>query len=52
MNQSANMDHLGFHEITKKAMLHSVRKFMTLPKGSKIKNIPMDKIIKVLEGKK
>lgn len=45
------MDQLGFHEITKKAMLHSVGKIMTLPKGSKMKNIPMDKIISALQEK-
>ena len=36
---------LGFSEITKKAMLHSVAKIMTIPKGAAMKNIPMDKII-------
>lgn len=43
------MDQLGFHDITKKAMLQSVGKFMTLPKGAKMKNIPMEKIIVTLQ---
>ena len=38
------MVELGFSEITKKAMLHSVGRMMTLPKGSEMKGIPMDKI--------
>jgi len=32
---------LGFTEITKKTMLHSVGKIMTIPKGAKMKNISM-----------
>lgn len=40
---------LGFKEVTKKAMLNSMGKIMTLPKGLKIKNIPMDKIISALK---
>lgn len=39
------MVELGFSEITKKAMLHSVGRMMTLPKGSEMKGIPMDKIV-------
>ena len=39
------MVELGFSEITKKAMLHSVAKIMTIPKGAVMKNISMDKII-------
>ncbi len=40
---------LGFNEITKKAMRVSVGKIMTLSKGSKMKNIPISKIISSLE---
>lgn len=36
---------LGFTEIGKAAMLQSVGRVMTIPKGSEIKDIPMDKII-------
>lgn len=36
---------LGFHEISKKAMLNSVGKFMTIPKGAKLKNISMMEIV-------
>ena len=42
------MDKLGFHEITKKAMLHSVGKIMTIPKGAAMKHIPMEKILSTL----
>lgn len=39
------MAELGFTEITKKAMLHSVGKMMTIPRGAKMKNIPMMDIV-------
>lgn len=39
------MASLGFSEITKKAMLHSVGRMMTIPKGSEVKGIPMEKIV-------
>lgn len=39
------MASLGFYEITKKAMLHSVGRMMTIPKGSEVKGIPMEKIV-------
>ncbi len=42
------MVELGFTEISKKAMLHSVGKMMTIPKGAKIKNISMMEIIRTL----
>ncbi len=45
------MSDLGFSEITKKIMLNSVGKLMTIPKGAKMKNIPMDKIIKSFSNK-
>lgn len=44
------MAELGFTEITKKAMLHSVGKMMTIPRGAKIKNIPMTDIVRSLMG--
>ena len=41
---------LGFTEITKKPMLHSVGKIMTIPKGAKMKNISMmDVVTKFME---
>ena len=41
---------LGFTEITKKPMLHSVGKIMTIPKGAKMKNIAMmDVVTKFME---
>ena len=39
---------LGFTEITKKAMLHSVGKIMTIPKGAKMKNISMMDVVTTL----
>ncbi len=39
---------LGFSEIKKKPVLHSVGKIMTIPKGAKMKNIPMMSIVKTL----
>ena len=39
---------LGFTEITKKVMLHSVGKMMTISKGAKLKNISMMEIIRTL----
>ena len=39
---------LGFTEITKKPMLHSAGKIMTIPKGAKLKKIPMIKVVKAL----
>lgn len=42
------MAELGFTEITKKMMLHSVGKIMTIPKGAKMKNISMMDIVTTL----
>ena len=42
---------LGFTEITKKPVLHSVGKIMTIPKGAKMKKIPMMDIVTTLMGK-
>ena len=39
---------LGFTEITKKPMLHSVGKVMTIPRGAKMKDIPMTDIVTTL----
>ena len=39
---------LGFTEITKKPILHSVGKMMTIPKGAKMKNISMMDVMTVL----
>ncbi len=45
------MEKLGFREIRKPAMLHSVGKLMTLPRGARMKNIPMEKVIAALARK-
>ena len=42
---------LGFTEITKKTVLHSVGKIMTIPKGAKIKNIPMMDVVTAFMSK-
>lgn len=39
---------LGFTEVTKKPMLHSVGKIMTIPKGAKMKNISMMDVVTTL----
>lgn len=39
------MKSLGFTEITNTVMLHSVGKLMTIPKGAKMKGVPMPDII-------
>ena len=39
---------LGFTEITKKPVLHSVGKLMTIPKGAKMKNISMADVVTAL----
>ena len=40
---------LGFTDITKKVALNTMGRVMTIPKGSEIKEIPMDKIVTVFE---
>ena len=42
------MAELGFKEITKKDMLHSVGKLMTIPKGAKMKGIAMTDVVAAL----
>lgn len=39
---------LGFTEVTKKPMLHSVGKMMTIPKGAKLKKISMMDVVTTL----
>lgn len=43
------LEELGFVEVTRKNMLKSVGKVMTIPKGAKLKGIPMEEIIKKLQ---
>jgi hypothetical protein len=40
---------LGFTEIKKKMVLNSVGRMMTIPKGAKMKDIPMDRILAALK---
>ena len=42
------MDELGFSEVKKPAMLHSVGKLMTIPKGAKMKGIEMLDVVAAL----
>ena len=42
---------LGFTEVKKPAALHSVGKLMTIPKGAKLKGIPMTDVITALTQK-
>ena len=42
------MKELGFSEITKSAMLYSVGKVTTIPKGAKRKGIPMTEVVSAL----
>ena len=42
------MDELGFSEVKKPAMLHSVGKLMTVPKGAKMKGIEMLDVVAAL----
>lgn len=39
---------LGFTEVTKKPMLHSVGKMMTIPNGAKLKKISMMDVVTTL----
>lgn len=44
------MASLGFGEITKEAMRNSVGRVMTIPKGSKMKGVPLDEIVAAFEA--
>ncbi len=43
------LEELGFVEVTRKNMLKSVGRVMTIPKGAKLKGIPMEEIIKKIQ---
>lgn len=43
------MSKLGFENITGKGMLNTVGRVMTIPKGAKMKDIPLEHIIATLE---
>jgi len=45
------MKELGFADITNPAMMKTAGRFMTIPKGAKMKGIPMEKIIQVFQDK-
>ncbi|NLG82722.1 MAG: DUF1858 domain-containing protein [Bacilli bacterium] len=43
------MRELGFKDITNPVMLNTVGRFMTIPKGAKVKNISLDVIKQTFE---
>lgn len=43
------MVQLGFKEITHNGMLQTAGRYMTIPKGARMKKIPLDKIITTFE---
>ena len=45
------MKELGFHDIANPAMLKTAGRFMTVPKGAKLKGISMEKIKKAFESR-
>lgn len=45
------MKELGFHDITNPAMLKTAGRFMTVPKGARLKGIPLEKIKEAFERK-
>lgn len=45
------LSNLGFSDITKPGMLNTAGRFMTIPRGAKMKNIDMEKIIKAFSDK-
>ncbi|HHV98445.1 MAG TPA: DUF1858 domain-containing protein [Clostridiaceae bacterium] len=45
------MKDLGFENITNPAMLKTAGRFMTIPKGASMKNIPMEKIKEAFAAK-
>lgn len=47
----AIMKELGFDSITNPGMLQTAGRFMTIPKGAAMKNIPMEKIKEAFAAK-
>lgn len=45
------MKELGFHDITNPAMLKTAGRFMTVPKGARMKGSPLEKIKEAFERK-
>jgi hypothetical protein len=45
------MKELGFQDITNPAMLKTAGRFMTVPKGAKLKGITMEKVRKSFEDR-
>ena len=45
------MKELGFEQITSPGMLTTAGRFMTIPKGASMKNIPMSRIKEIIKSK-
>ena len=45
------MKELGFHDIANPVMLRTAGRFMTLPKGARMKEISMEKVREAFEAK-
>lgn len=45
------MENIGFKDITKKGMLNTAGRIMTIPKGAMMKGIEMEEIKKEFESK-
>lgn len=44
------MTELGFTDINKPGMLQTAGRYMTIPKGAKMKKIPLEKVIEAFEA--
>jgi len=44
------MTELGFSDINKPGMLQTAGRYMTIPKGAKMKKIPLEKVIAAFEA--
>lgn len=45
------MFEIGFKDIVKPGMIQTAGRYVTIPKGAKMKKIPLEKIIDVFEAK-
>mgnify|MGYP000856874846 FL=1 len=45
------MFEIGFKDIVKPGMIQTAGRYVTIPKGAKMKKIPLEKVIEVFEAK-
>ena len=45
------MFEIGFKDIVKPGMIQTAGRYVTVPKGAKMKKIPLEKVIKAFEAK-